>query len=95
MKGDRATTVGIIPDDIWKHGKWFVGKLQMPLTSSEKNPPALIYDETRKWSLYIPINWIKDIHMGKELKKYFWMWFDKNHGINIEEGTPVEDIQYW
>lgn len=90
-----AITVGKIPDDLWK-GKWFIGKLQIPMGSSEVNPPALIYDATRKWSLYIPLEWTKNITLKRNEKKhYFWMWFDKNHAINIEVGTLVKEEQYW
>ena len=96
MKGDRATTVGKIPDALWLHQKWFIGKIQIPLMTSEQNPPALIYDETRKWSLYVPIEWVKTLKkLQKEKKAYYWMWFDKNHAIQVEEGTAVEETPYW
>ncbi|MGH7204545.1 MAG: hypothetical protein ACREHC_08970 [Candidatus Levyibacteriota bacterium] len=91
-----AVTVGTIPEEIWNHRKWFIGKLQLPVLNSGKQSPALIYDETRKWSLYIPFEWTKSLKLKEgELKKFYWMWFDKNHAITIEKGTPVEKEPYW
>lgn len=91
-KKRESTTVGKIPDDIWNHQKWFIGKLQLPLGGG--NDLALIYDETRKWEIFIPVEWCKDLKLRKgQVKAYFWMWYDENHAINVE--SEVKDEQYW
>lgn len=95
MKGDRATTVGKIPTEIWDHQKWFIGKLQWPLFDLDKKPPALIYDRSRNWSLYVPTAWIAMIKMPVGAKGYYWMWFDERHVIHIEQGTKVTGANYW
>lgn len=95
----KATTepqlFGKIPNSIWNQQEWFIGKLQIPLSSNEQFPQALIYPEGKRWQLFVPMEWIKSVKIGRKPKLYLWMWFDKNHALNIEQGTKVSQEQDW
>lgn len=90
---DEADTFGEIPNDIWDHQKWFVGKVQIPLGGNMEK--ALIYDKTHDWEMYIPMSWMKNVPMKGKAKQYFWMWFNEEHALNMEVGTPVEEEPFW
>ena len=66
-------------------------KIQIPLSSNQKNPPALIYNESRTLQEYVAVELVADIMLERP-KAYFKAHIDKDKKLVI--GEEVEE-QKW
>lgn len=64
-------------------------KVQIPLSSSETNPPALVYDESRKWNQTIPVTEELLRACGSRMKGYFYAEVSSN-GVTLIGPAPLQ-----
>lgn len=53
-------------------------KVQIPLSSSESEPMALVYDQSRKYEIFMPVTEELKKEMSGSPKRYFYAYYDKN-----------------
>ena len=51
-------------------------KVQLPLSSNEVEPMALVYDENRQFEVFLPVTDGLKQEMSGLPKKYFYAYFD-------------------
>ena len=60
-------------------------KVQLPLSSNQKDPPAFIYDEKKEVEMFVPITKELLEHMDGEPKKYFKAHILKDGTLMLDE----------
>ena len=65
-------------------------KIQLPISSNEINPPALIYNESRSIELYIRVNQVKDLFYGSQKKIYVFGEMENNE-LEFHRIAPEQD----
>jgi hypothetical protein len=53
-------------------------KVQIPLSSNEPEPTALVYDQSRKYEVFMPVTDELKKQMSGLPKKYFYAYYDKD-----------------
>lgn len=68
----------------------FIVKVQRPLSSTEADPGALVYDREREVLGFAPMNRAVRALLGDELKVYAWARFE-GEKLRISGRAPWQD----
>jgi hypothetical protein len=71
----------------------FIVKVQRPLASSERDPPALVYDETQSLLLFAPLTGIvAELLEGEPFKVYAYAQLEADgRTLRLLERAPAQD----
>lgn len=81
MKKEVAV-YGKVPKKLWKTDTYFIAKLQRPIMG---DPQVLVYDESRKWDMYMPLYPELLEWFGDEFKVYASVCITKDGNLHIDK----------